>query len=120
VRVEDKWLIASVAAGFEGNQLVGRLLPLDAAASHSLLERIRRIEPDPSALLPYEFNGVDGSASDQRIRYMGAACVPSSVCWAYCSGCAWSAASAGRRGEDDSVVTSAIYRYRSRSNPRSR
>ena len=73
LRVEDKWLIASVAVGFEGNRLVGRLLPLDAAASHSLLERIRRIEPDPSALLPYEFNAVDGSASDQRLRYMGAA-----------------------------------------------
>ena len=73
VRVEDKWLITSVAAGFEGNRLVGRLLPLDAAASRSLLERIRRIEPDPSALLPYEFNAVDGSASDQRLRYMGAA-----------------------------------------------
>jgi hypothetical protein len=52
---------------------VGRLLPLDSPASQLLIERLRKIEPNPSALLPYEFNAVDGSASDQRIRYSGVA-----------------------------------------------
>jgi hypothetical protein len=72
VRVEDKWLFASVAHGFEGNQLVGRLVPLE---SKLLLENIRKLEPNPSALLAYEFNGVDGSASDQQQRYIGAGVV---------------------------------------------
>src|SRR5262249_4730622 len=73
VRVEDKWLVATVAPGFEGNNLVGRLLPLDSPSSHSLIGRLRKLEPNPPALLPYEFNAVDGSASDQRLRYMAAA-----------------------------------------------
>jgi hypothetical protein len=70
VKVEDKWLIATVAPGFEGNKLVGRLLPLDSIRAHDLLEGIQKIEPNPSALLPFEFNAVDGSASDQRERYI--------------------------------------------------
>jgi hypothetical protein len=52
---------------------VGRLLPLDSPASQLLIERLRKIEPNPSALLPYEFNAVDGSASDQHLRYTAAA-----------------------------------------------
>jgi hypothetical protein len=71
VRVEDKWLVATVAPGFEGNDLVGRLLPVDSPSSQSLIERLRKRDPN-TALLPYEFNGVDGSASDQRICYMAA------------------------------------------------
>jgi hypothetical protein len=76
VRVEDKWLLASVAPGFEDSQLVGRLVPLDSS-SQALIEQIPKAEPKsdakPLALLPYEFNGVDGSASDQQGRYIGAA-----------------------------------------------
>jgi hypothetical protein len=72
VRVEDKWLAATVALGFEGDTLVGRLLPLDSPSSQSLIERIRKLEPNPSALMSYEFNGVDGSASDQRQRFIAA------------------------------------------------
>jgi hypothetical protein len=65
VRVEDKWLVATVAPGFEGNQLVGRLVPLDSTAS----ERIRKVE-SKTALLPYEFNAVDGSASDLQTQFI--------------------------------------------------
>lgn len=74
VRVEDKWLVATVAAGFEGNDLVGRLLPADTPSSQSLLERLRKREPN-TALLPYEFNAVDGCPSDQRVRYTAAGCI---------------------------------------------
>jgi hypothetical protein len=66
VRVEDKWLIATVAPGFEGNELVGRLVPLE---SQQETERIRKIEPTAN-LLPYEFNAVDGSASDLQTRFI--------------------------------------------------
>jgi hypothetical protein len=75
VRVEDKWLVASVAPGFEGNNLVGRLMPIDSPLSQSLIERVRKLELNPSSLLPYEFNAVDGSSSDQRIRYIAVACI---------------------------------------------
>jgi hypothetical protein len=74
VRVEDKWLVATVAAGFEGNDLVGRLLPADSPPTQSLIERLRKRDPN-TALLPYEFNAVDGSASDQRARYTAAGCI---------------------------------------------
>ncbi|HMF19847.1 MAG TPA: hypothetical protein VKE98_21760 [Gemmataceae bacterium] len=66
VRVEDKWLIATVAPGFEGNQLVGRLVPLE---SQQVMDRIRKIEPTAN-LLPYEFNAVDGSASDLQTQFI--------------------------------------------------
>jgi hypothetical protein len=69
VQVEDKWMFVSVAPGFEGNRLVGRLTPYDPVQSKPLIERLRKIEPNPAALLPYEFNAVDGCASDQRQRY---------------------------------------------------
>ena len=64
VRVEDKWLIATVTPAFEGNQLVGRL---NASPSKDLIQRVTKIEP---SLLPYEFNAVDGSANDQRLLYI--------------------------------------------------
>ena len=72
VQVEDKWMFVSVAPGFEGNRLVGRLSPLDPAKSKPLIEGIRKVEPNPAALLLYEFIAVDGSESDQRQRYTGA------------------------------------------------
>jgi hypothetical protein len=72
VPVEDKWMFVSVAPGFEGNRLVGRLSFLDPALSTPLIEKIRKIEPNPAALLPYEFNAVDGCESDRRERYTGA------------------------------------------------
>jgi hypothetical protein len=64
VRVEAKWLIATVSPAFEGNQLVGRL---NASAPKDLLKRVTKIEP---SLLPYEFNAIDGSANDQRLLYI--------------------------------------------------
>jgi hypothetical protein len=73
VQVGDKWMFVSVAPGFEGNRLVGRLSPLDPVQSKPVIERIRKVEPNPAALLPYEFNAVDGCASDRRQRYAGAA-----------------------------------------------
>ena len=73
VPVEDKWMFVSIAPGFEGNRLVGRLSPLDPALSKILIQRMRTIEPNPSALLPFEFNAVDGCDSDRRQRYAGAA-----------------------------------------------
>jgi hypothetical protein len=72
VRVDDKWLVATVAAGFEGDRLVGRLVPLDSPATESLFERVRQLDRQPAALLPYEFNSVDGSASELGIRYTAA------------------------------------------------
>jgi hypothetical protein len=73
VQVEDQWMFASVAPGFEGTRIVGRLSPLDPALSKRLVERLRKMELNPASLLPYEFNGVDGCASDRRQRYTGAA-----------------------------------------------
>jgi hypothetical protein len=78
VKVEDKWLVATVAPGFKGKSLVGRLHPVDSPASRPLIEQIRQQQRQPSALLPYEFNAVEGSASDQRERYTlaaGAGCI---------------------------------------------
>jgi hypothetical protein len=69
VQVEDKWMFASVAPGFEGNRLVGRISPLDPVQSKPLIERLKKIEPNPAALLPYEFLAVDGCQSDQRQRF---------------------------------------------------
>jgi hypothetical protein len=76
VRVEDKWLVATVAPGFEGNDLVGRVLPVDTPGSQSLIERVRKkqsTQASPDDLLPYEFNAVDGCPSDQRQRCTGSA-----------------------------------------------
>jgi hypothetical protein len=64
VRVEDKWLMATVTPAFEGSQLVGRL---NTSPSKDLIRRATKIEP---SLLPYEFNAVDGSANDQRLLYI--------------------------------------------------
>lgn len=75
VRVDDKWLVASVAPGFEGDCLVGRLVPHDSPATKSLIEQVRKLEPKVSSLLPFEINAVDGSASDQRLRYTAAAMI---------------------------------------------
>jgi hypothetical protein len=75
VRVEDKWLMATVALGFDGNNLVGQVRPLEPTLSQSVIERVRKVEPNRSALLPYEFNAVDGSASDQQERYETASVV---------------------------------------------
>jgi hypothetical protein len=69
VRVGDKWLAATVAPGFEGNTVVGRLVRLDSPGSKTLLERLGKLKPKPAALLPYEFIAVDGCASDQQTRY---------------------------------------------------
>ena len=73
VPVEDAWMFVSVAPGFEGNRLVGRLSPLDPALSKSLVERLRKVEPNATGLVPYEFHAVDGCESDRRERYAGAA-----------------------------------------------
>ena len=72
VRVENRWLVATVANGFEGNELVGRLLPIDAPVSQPLIDRARKQEANPKSVLPYEFNAVDGCASDQQQRYTAA------------------------------------------------
>lgn len=72
VAVEDKWMFVSVAPGFEGNRIVGRLSHLDPTLSKPLIERIKKIEPNPQALLPYEFHAVDGCPSDRQQRYTGA------------------------------------------------
>jgi len=73
VRVGDRWLVATVAQGFEGNSLVGRLVPGETGSAKSLIERMRSSESGSPGLLPFEFNAVDGSASDQQIRYGAAA-----------------------------------------------
>jgi hypothetical protein len=72
VRAGDKWLIATVAPGFAGNEVVGRPITLDPAASRSLLEQMGKEKPKQSQLLPYEFEALEGSASELKSRYMGA------------------------------------------------
>ena len=57
----------------KGNRLVGRLSPLEPSLSKRLIEKLQKIEPNPAALLPYEFNAVDGCESDRRERYTAAA-----------------------------------------------
>lgn len=73
VAVEDKWMFVSVAPGFEGDRLVGRLFPVDPDLSKLLAKRLPKMELNPSALLPYEFHAVDGCESDRQQRYIGAA-----------------------------------------------
>ena len=72
VRVENRWLVATVAPDFEGNELVGRLLPIDSPISQPLIERQRKLQSDPKEILPYEFFAVEGCASDQQLRYHAA------------------------------------------------
>lgn len=72
VRVDHRWLVATVAPGFQGDELVGRIVPMDSPPSQSLIERVRKQESQPSAVLPYEFNAVEGCASDQQLRYTAA------------------------------------------------
>ena len=69
VKVETRWLVATVAQDFEGNELVGRLLPIDSPISQSLIERQRKQQADPKDILPYEFFAVEGCESDQKLRY---------------------------------------------------
>ena len=75
VKVENRWLVTTVAPGFKGNELVGRIVAPDISSAESLVERVRKKEAEPSAVLPYEFNGVDGTASDQRLRFTTAGVV---------------------------------------------
>jgi hypothetical protein len=65
VAVEDTWMFVSVARGFDGNRIIGRLSPLDPAVSKIL-------KPHPPALLSCEFNAVDACDSDRRQRYTAA------------------------------------------------
>jgi hypothetical protein len=73
VRVEDRWLVATVPPGFQGTELTGYVVPFDPTASRPLLERVAKAEPEATALLPFEFNGVEGSAGDQERRHTAAA-----------------------------------------------
>lgn len=73
VRVEEYWLVATVANGFEGNDLVGRIVPIDSPSAQNLIERVRRQDTDSTVkVLPYEFNAVEGCLSDQQVRYLAA------------------------------------------------
>lgn len=69
VRVDQRWLVATVAKGFEGNELIGQLMPIDSPVSQPLIERVRKEQADPKTILPYEFFAVEGCASDQQFRY---------------------------------------------------
>jgi hypothetical protein len=72
VQVGDRWMMATVAPGFRGNRLQGRLLPLPANASKDLLPPLRPGEARPPALLPYEFNAIDSCESEHQQRYIQA------------------------------------------------
>ncbi len=72
-RVQDKWLLATVPPGFAGNDLVGYVVPFDPVATRPMLEQIVKAEPKVRGILPFEFNAVEGSAEDQRLRNMAAA-----------------------------------------------
>jgi hypothetical protein len=69
VRVEHKWLFATVAEGFEGNELVGQIMPMDSPVSKPMIDRLRDQQSDPKTILPYEFYAVEGCPSDQTFRY---------------------------------------------------
>jgi hypothetical protein len=73
LRVENKWLVATVPPGFQGNELTGYVVPIDPTASRPMLEQLVKAEPKLTAILPFEFNGVEGSAGDQRLRQTAAA-----------------------------------------------
>ena len=64
VAVEDKWMFVSVASGFEGNRIIGRLSPLDPKLSKTLDQQMQKMDPNSPALLSCEFNAVDGCAGD--------------------------------------------------------
>jgi len=72
VHVDNKGLVATVPLSFEGNELTGYVVPFDPAASRPMLEQIVKAEPKLNAILPFEFNGIEGSASDQHLRNMAA------------------------------------------------
>jgi hypothetical protein len=72
VAVEDTWMFVSVASGFEGNRIIGRLSPLDPKLSKTLDQQMQKMDPNPPALLSCEFNAVDGCASDRHARYTAA------------------------------------------------
>ena len=69
VKVETRWLIATVDKDFDGNELVGRILPVDSPISQSLIDRVRKEQDDPKTILPYEFFAVEGCPGDQSFRY---------------------------------------------------
>jgi hypothetical protein len=73
VHLDNKWLVAMVPPGFQGNELTGYVVPFDPTASRPMLEQIMKAEPKLNAILPFEFNAVEGSVGDQRLRNMGAA-----------------------------------------------
>jgi hypothetical protein len=73
VRVGDKkWLAATVPLGFDDEVLVGRLVSNDATTTQYLIERAAKLLPKGAVLLPYEFHAVEGSSSDQHVRYAAA------------------------------------------------
>ncbi len=72
VRVGDKWLLATVPPGFQETELVGSVAPFDPTTSRPMLEQVARAEPKVTAILPFEFNGVEGCATDQRRRQTAA------------------------------------------------
>ncbi len=69
VRVETRWMVATVAKGFEGNELVGQIMPIDSPTSQPLIDRVKKQQDDPRSILPYEFYAVEGCPSDQQFRY---------------------------------------------------
>jgi hypothetical protein len=77
VQAEDKWLLATVPSGFNSNRLVGRLYVLPPSTSEELVGRIRETQPTapPPALLPYEFEALDGDENEQRTQYYAAGIV---------------------------------------------
>lgn len=69
VRAEHRWLFATVAEGFEGNELIGQIMPMDSPVSKPMIDKLREQEADPKTILPYEFYAVEGCPSDQEFRY---------------------------------------------------
>src|SRR5262245_9998582 len=69
VKVETRWLVATVTEDFDGNELVGKIMPVDSPISQPLIERVRKEQDDPRSILPYEFFAVEGCPSDQQFRY---------------------------------------------------
>jgi hypothetical protein len=75
VRVQNSWLAATVGQEFEGNQLVGRLVPLQPSLFQALSEELGDRKSRSFHLLPYEFDAVGTSAREQRIAYIASASI---------------------------------------------
>jgi hypothetical protein len=71
VKAGERWVLTTVAPGFKGNRLVGRLLPQTFPTSKEVAQKLRDGKAPVPVVLPYEFNAIDGCESEHTLRYTG-------------------------------------------------